>query len=989
VARVATIEVPAPPDLQTCPEGAQTQGQAYALVMPSVATDPLRLTNRDGVTLSWAPTELLYRGEDDAGTAHYDYIAGSAPAQVSIDKRQVRYSRLFPNADDVFHIQPEQVKHHTILLERPRAHAVYITNGAEFGVSGLVSGVTLPLGTHELMLSQGFAFRRPVARDMAGATGQGRYEVLEIEGGQQLLTLFPAEWIMDPERVYPINLDPTVSTSTSSLATAYPNQRKEDNFSNGDLLGLYISGSNAYLRFSTDGGATWQTPSTGAQVPGPKSDGSIFIDEDDYVHFAGNNNYLRATVSADRATVTWSSENAFASSGYERAPDVVAHREGTGWKAHVVWSRATTNSNVTYYQRFNITSGGTISADGGVVSLSTLDYLVTNGHTYPSIAVDSSKHLHVTWNAAAAGSGKGIRFKKGTYSAGPTWTWGSEEAVTESYYAAGTNNMGPCVVDDSGRAYTAFMDGASHIRVYRRAAGGGWSDLSFPTDEETNRPTIAVDGSDIYLIYTTNTVVLKYRKHDGSWSAAVTIDGPTPACAYPSARRDTSGSAVHVLYTTGSGPTYDVESYTLPLNQPPSPPTDLALANFDATAGARFTYTHVDQDGNAQTAQQVEISRVDTGAVIIDPGKTSTANQYYDIAAGALTNNIQYRVRVRTWDTSDAEGAWSDYLPFWCSAAPTAAITYPANDGDTVNTATLTAEGTISDPESEGGSAWQWWLLDNADVELWTSGKVASVTVPRMTLGYTLTNGDYKLRLQVWDAKNIASPVVTRTFPVSIVGPAKPALVPIPNHVEATTLLQATNPAPTPPEPTVTQVRYERSLDGGTTVQVLVTLAAGTDCTDYAARYGIAQYRAVAIGENGVETAGDWEETALVFSHWRFIPTDGSNPVLLAYRTRISWRPEQDIRVPQTVGKFRREVRGPSFAKLADISAWFGDRDGLTAQEWRERFLAHMEAGTVGYLKSPFGDVYKGTLSAPAYETHEPSLYEDVRATFRETGVVP
>lgn len=383
----------------------------------------------------------------------------------------------------------------------------------------------------------------------------------EITIPQSFYDTAPLPWKLDPT---------TVATSTSATATAYSNQQKIRRFSNGVLFGMFHDGNGWLCRYSSDNGATWNAPGTGATIDSPfgNNGASVFIDPNDYIHVAMANSadvlYHRGTPDAAKTSYTWSA-GVLISSTATHYPDIVAHAEGTGWKAHAVWAYANAQTT-TRYQRIDITSGGVISLDGAMVTVG--ENLAVSGGSYPSVAVDSSKNLYVKWTTGQTGAGKGVRFKKATYSAGPTWTWGSEEAITEGEYAG---HMGPCLLDSTGRVVVAFTGANTpNLFVWRRATGGTWSDIS-PTTVSSSSLSLTIDTSDnLYVFYVNGAANsgLLYRKYDGSaWSSAVTADSDTTS-KYPSARRDTTGSAVDVLYTSGSASPYNVKHYRLELPSP-------------------------------------------------------------------------------------------------------------------------------------------------------------------------------------------------------------------------------------------------------------------------------------------------------------------------------------------------------------------------------------------------------------------------------------
>lgn len=979
---VATITVPLPPDLSPDGTGASTVGHAYSLHMPTLATDAMRVTNREEQTFTWKPAELVY-----SGGGMYDYLFGSSPVSVALRRGEARYQRLFPAADDLFVCLPESVKHWTILNEPPRPPADYLTGAVEFGVSGLVGGIPLPPGRHESIEGFWFSLPRPVARDLMGNEVSGVYEVQDSDAGQVLYVWFPAAWF--ESAVYPVMIDPTVSTSTSSTATAYGNQRGIDRFkSNGVQLARFVSGTDALFRYSADNGATWLTPATGGTIAAT-ANGSIFIDEDDYIHIARKSsadNYVywqRGTPNEARTAYTWASDIIIDGSAVGNLPDIVAHREGTGWKAHVVWAYVDSGMTVKY-QRINITSAGVASHDGSWQSVWGFAVNYT-GNAWPSIAIDSNKNLHSVGSTGSTAAGRGVRYNKAPYSAG-SWTWGGHEAVTESLYAA---MMGPIAVDSLGRVVVVFSNQNVNnpLTVFRRAAAGGWTDISPSPSVPAGYPTMVIDGNDKIHIFHRPT--LQHRVYDGSVWTATTLDNDSNLTHF-SARRDTTGSAIDLLYTKGSASPYSVESYRITLNVAPSQPSSVSVPNFDATVGGTATAQYNDSVGDAISAHQWQIYRVDTGALVWDTGKVPTSTTTLTIPVDQLSNGVsgrQHQARVKHWDGSDVESPWSEYTTFFCAATPTVTVSAPTG---TVNSAQALAEWSVSG----GQTIYRVRLYTSADVLVSDTGNITDSGGRSRTIT-DLANGiSYKVSLQIastygiWSAETFGS-----VFSVSFTPPPKPSLGSYADPGSATNTLTASVPASTGTEPPVNGIRFERSPDAGATKVVLGTVSVAdlaASLTDYSAPYGLTHYRAVAIGANNTETPGDWTAEVNRFAHWRFIPVNGVNPIRFAYGPpRVSWRVDEDVQVPQTQSRYRREIAGPTFARTAEISATFADNTDLTAQQQREQLLEHARLGTVGYLKSPMGDVWKGRLGNPSGEPDEAFQREQVRLSFRETGVAP
>ncbi|WP_432747297.1 DNRLRE domain-containing protein [Streptomyces sp. JH002] len=85
-------------------------------------------------------------------------------------------------------------------------------------------------------------------------SGEVHYELLRIDGRQVLAVTLDEAWLTDPERVYPVRVDPSVSRIDSSSST-YVQKPYNINFSTDTVLkaGTYDGGTHAaasFLRFS-------------------------------------------------------------------------------------------------------------------------------------------------------------------------------------------------------------------------------------------------------------------------------------------------------------------------------------------------------------------------------------------------------------------------------------------------------------------------------------------------------------------------------------------------------------------------------------------------------------------------------------------------------------------------------------------------------------------------------------------------------------------
>lgn len=384
----------------------------------------------------------------------------------------------------------------------------------------------------------------------------------------------------------------TITTSTAATATAYSNQRKVDRCQNGVLWAAAVTNNdNGWIEFSysADNGATWtlDTTKTGSVTLGLSytQNFSFFIDLDDFAHLVYKSNYdgyiyyRRGTPNAGRTAWTWSAPLTLRGSGYESTvdyPDVVAHREGTGWVAHAVVSRSNTLESV-YHHHINITSGGVAT-----LSATTMlgNYANTN-HRFPSIdfnhtgdgktVAGSTPHLYVAWSAGATGAGNGIRFKKATYSGG-SWTWGTEREIDSTRYW--TVHAGQTMFDGTRVVIAVPMatEGANgDIVIYERDAADTTTTTRILVDNAATTERLLLgsasyDGAgNVYLLgrnhdEAAGTYDLVYRK----WTRATTTLGPEVVIdagvgePYVSAKRGYSNNRIEFIYTDGTSSPYNV-----------------------------------------------------------------------------------------------------------------------------------------------------------------------------------------------------------------------------------------------------------------------------------------------------------------------------------------------------------------------------------------------------------------------------------------------
>lgn len=381
----------------------------------------------------------------------------------------------------------------------------------------------------------------------------------------------------------------SVSSTSKSDATAFSNHRKLDKCQNGVLWALYDSNFShdtanqkyQYLSYSTDEGKTF-TESSGVPLgtTAYENQGAIFIDVDDYLHHVYKSEqgyivYRRGTPNAARTSYSWSGTVTLSSFTQTLYPDLIAHREGTGWVVHVVFSYHDASNNYAAYNRITInsagsmtvlTAAGTLGNIGGSYAVSTpvypsIDFHHTgNGKT----VAGSAPHLFVSWSAGAAGTGKGTRFRKAAYSAG-AWTWGTEQSIDTTRYINSNYQWINTVFDGVVVALVASTWNGTDVvvTVYDIAADTGVLSTSRVIVSAQLYGGEATHDHDrnIYVAHASGTDVLlrKWKRAENTFGQIETFPGVGNTMKWASLRRACVDGRVEFVYTDGSAAPYKVK----------------------------------------------------------------------------------------------------------------------------------------------------------------------------------------------------------------------------------------------------------------------------------------------------------------------------------------------------------------------------------------------------------------------------------------------
>lgn len=326
-------------------------------------------------------------------------------------------------------------------------------------------------------------------------------------------------------------------------------------------------------------------------------------------------------------------------------------------------------------------------------------------------------------------------------------SWSDTSTTAGHAYAYQVRGKNPSGTSDAASAGTAYTTPSAPTGVTASAASA-----TTATVDATGKPRY-VDSYEIQ------------RRTAGDWEALTT------AMSLPATVATAAGSnTFRVRAKKGELLSGWAESNQITTVARPLAPTITGLSSrYLVGATAAFGWTPNHPDGSEQTQAQVEVT--------VPAGTVSTATVSGAITSHSISNLVSgtYKVRVRTHGLYDGWGEWSSYSVFEAFAAPTASITNPATEGESIDRLPL---GVTWDASDATGIQSQLLELLSASGEVLYSTKPAS-TARSASIGvrdYQLSNGtSYSIRLTV-TAGSSFSATATRTFKTGWTAPAAPIL---------------------------------------------------------------------------------------------------------------------------------------------------------------------------------------------------------------------
>jgi hypothetical protein len=852
------------------------------------AGNTVKFTSK-GRTITWTPQNMRY--VDSTGMEDVIYQVQDVPLESKAN--YARFNRTMPDVDDWFIVENDRLKHQIIVQGFQRDPAPYLSEPIQFAIGGqLTFDADLTVRSMGMTLTGAFQtsdaieicdgdeviFTLPaiVAYDSKvpeRAQVRGMYNVTVNEAGNLAFDIvIDNAWMSDTARVYPVVIDPTVVVN-SAYDISGNGGRKMVRLSNGWIVTVVRgggSGYNPYFYVSQDNGQTW---SQLCYINSNASPGILAIASTGTTIYCL---YGYDVTGTNTSTISFSSFDATTVGTNPTVKGIEAQNDVGGCSICVdgngkIWA-AWCSKNSTYPNSFNIRVSS--STDGGN-TWSTPTQITTNNtsgqdNTNPCIVVRSNNYPTIIWQFATNNAIKAISWNGSG--------WGSIVTVyTGSTYA----QSNPCAVVDGNDVIYCCWSGADSTTSNQRArwskstdGGATWSAMALINPSSTQasqrvsltvRPDNSIDAfwQEIDTAVSATYTQIRYANLPAgttTWSAPVTLtNNTTGSASNPQAlwSKFNMNSSDAVRYIWQDNQANAIKYNSIVLNSSPNAPILTPKANFDATTPQTFGWTFSDPNqGDSQSAYQLQIVDVGTGQTVLDTGKVGSTSQSYTLAAGTLTNGKRYQWRVMTWDQSGAQSPWSSYSTFETAATPTVQITSPTAGG-TVPTSSVTPQWSYSDPAGNQQTTYQVQLLDSNNVVLWDSGQQSDPqgTVRALTVGQTLQNNTtYKVKVTVTNAKSIQATSSTVAFSTSFTPPATPTLTATPQS--GYIHLAINNPTPIGSQPTVAYNDiYRRESGTSTWTRIATNVPNNGTYDDYAVASGKQyDYKVTAVGNNGTSS---------------------------------------------------------------------------------------------------------------------------------------
>jgi len=312
--------------------------------------------------------------------------------------------------------------------------------------------------------------------------------------------------------------------------------------------------------------------------------------------------------------------------------------------------------------------------------------------------------------------------------------------------------------------------------------------------------------------------------------------------------------------------------YRYVLNVPPNAPLLTAEPPYDAADAATFEWSFSDPvTTDSQDAYQLQIQRTSDNVDVVDTTKTTSGTNSHLVAGGTLANTVNYRWRVKTWDSYDKESVWSAYEIVSPTAAATVAITAPT-DTQAFIVEDITVAWSYSHPDSILQDDYRVRFYETTTNALeHDSGWITSTDTSYIATA--ITTGSWRIEVKVRTG-GVESNTDSVNVTVDIITPDNPTLTI--DNFDGYARVTVNNPSPTGDKPTINDNRIFRRITGDTTWERIALVGNNSSHKDYTAGIGVSyDYYVRAVGP-------DASITSIVFTNtltsepgiWLHVPGD-------------------------------------------------------------------------------------------------------------------
>jgi len=465
-------------------------------LISDVSADPTKLYNYEADNgrmhaefSSKEENDASVRLSTDRGEVLSFGLAGTADVPRTISGNVIQFTP-DANVEVRYEVLDDRVKEQIILKERPATNVFTFS----FHSTGL-NVVESAYGYH-FYSSEGeevFWLMRPTVASLGAVEGRSTFE---ISGSTMRLTI--DQGFLD-SAFYPVTVDPTVvGTSSNAAATAYSNNRKMLQTSDGRLVLFYQRGADIVYRSSSDGGAVWG-PDAVASTSNSTQFG-VTIDEDNHIYLSYLDDSAGSSIRFRKLTYEgsgiWSGGNQLAveSEGTTRNfPDIFREQGGRLWVAYRYFDGA----SYTIRAKYSDSSLPGWTEDGSVWSgPQTIAGPSTENRMYPSFSAyegrPSLTYLYPT------GAEEAIVVWRSRDGGG----WSSEETVPGVVVPGATYPRFATVSTYDNDIHVAYSASEGIEHTYRDDATGNWS---APQSASSNAgdafPALTTSGGGLHLFW--------------------------------------------------------------------------------------------------------------------------------------------------------------------------------------------------------------------------------------------------------------------------------------------------------------------------------------------------------------------------------------------------------------------------------------------------------------------------------------------------------